>query len=71
MEDDFVNNFMKATLPAKRLRKGELENLEYFKQNLENKRRKKTSPPVSKRKGLTSRERRKLSLFDAPKEGQK
>ncbi|XP_061197888.1 ribonuclease P protein subunit p29-like [Saccostrea echinata] len=71
VKDDFVSNFLKANLPRKRLRKGELENIEHFRQNLDNKRPKKKSFPVSKKKSLTSRERRKLKLFDLPKEGQK
>uniref|UniRef100_A0A8W8JXY5 Ribonuclease P protein subunit p29 n=1 Tax=Magallana gigas TaxID=29159 RepID=A0A8W8JXY5_MAGGI len=71
VKDDFVANFLKATLPEKRLRKGEIENLEYFKQNLDNKPIKKRKLKESKRKSLTSRERRKLKLFDIPKEGHK
>lgn len=71
VKDDFVANFLKATLPEKRLRKGEIENLEYFKQNLDNKLIKKRKLKESKRKSLTSRERRKLKLFDIPKEGHK
>lgn len=71
VKDDFVANFLKATLPEKRLRKGEIENLEYFKQNLDNKPIKKRKLKESKRKSLTSREQRKLKLFDIPKEGHK
>ncbi|XP_062622222.1 ribonuclease P protein subunit p29-like [Saccostrea cucullata] len=71
VKEDFVSNFLKANLPRKRLRKGEIENLEHFRQNLDNKRPKKKPLPVSKKRSLTSRARRKLKLFDLPKEGQK
>ncbi|XP_022342004.2 ribonuclease P protein subunit p29-like isoform X2 [Crassostrea virginica] len=71
VKDDFVTNFLISTLPEKRIRQGELENLEYFKQNLDNKRTRKRTPKIFNRKSLTSRERRKLKLFDIPKEGHK
>lgn len=71
VDNHFVSSFLQRHLPANRLLKGEDKDLVYKTQVLHAvKIKKKRAPSRKRRKGLSSKERKKLKLFDISKEGQ-
>ena len=72
MKEDFVSTFLKKTLPANRLQKGEDEDLQHKFLMLDNvKKRKEATGKVKKPRGLTAKAKRKLKVFEVEKEGQR
>ena len=71
VDNNFVSSFLQRHLPSSRLLKGEDQDLQYKAQNLQNVKKKKREAPKRRcKKGLSSKERKKLKLFDIKKEGQ-